>query len=79
MKCCLVKTIIHSTLPAKNFNLIITLALIGLLVFSCAPPVKHYVKVNQSLIQQDYASAIAELQKNKREYKERNAALYYRF
>jgi hypothetical protein len=65
------------TITAKSFNLILALALVGLLVFSCAPPFKHYVKVNQSLIQQDYASAIAELQRNKGAYKERNAALYY--
>jgi len=72
-----VKTLINSTIPAKSLNLIIALALGGLLVFSCAPPTKHYVKVNQSLMQQDYDSAIAELQKNKGEYKERNAALFY--
>jgi hypothetical protein len=33
--------------------------------------------VNQSLVQQDYPAAIAELQKNKAAYKENNAALYY--
>lgn len=66
-----------STTTAKKLNFILALALIGLLVFSCAPPVKHYVKLNQSLVQQDYPSAIAELKKNKAEYKERNAALYY--
>lgn len=77
MKHYAVKTLKKPTITAKNFYLILALALIGLLVFSCAPPIKHYVKINQSLIQQDYASAIAELQKNKGEYKERNAALYY--
>jgi hypothetical protein len=77
MKHYAVKTLNNSTITSKNVNLIIALALIGLLVFSCAPPIKHYVKVNQSLMQQDYDSAIAELQKNKGEYKERNAALFY--
>ena len=72
-----VKTLNISAIAAKYLHTIFALALMGLLVFSCAPPVKHYVKVNQSLIQQDYESALAELQKNKEEYKERNAALYY--
>jgi hypothetical protein len=56
---------------------LLALILCGLPVFSCAPPVKHYVKVNQCLVQQDYTTALLELQKNKAEYKERNAALYY--
>ena len=72
-----VKTLKLSTITIKNLYLFLALTLIGLLAFSCAAPVKHYVKVNQSLIQQDYASALTELQKNKGAYKEKNAALYY--
>ncbi len=71
------KTQKQTCMTLRNLNLLLVLALSGLLFFSCAPPVKHYVKVNQCLVQQDYATAIAELQKNKADYKENNAALYY--
>jgi hypothetical protein len=70
-------TLKHLRITVKTLNLVLALALCGLLIFSCAPPVKHYVKLNQCLIQQDYGTAITELKKNKPDYKERNAALYY--
>ncbi len=61
----------------ENYKITLLLPLLGLLIFSCAPPVKHYVVLDQCLLQQDYNRALVELKKNKEDYKESNAALYY--
>jgi hypothetical protein len=61
----------------SNCKIFLLLPLIALLIFSCAPPIEHYVKVDQSLFQQDYHAALNEIKQNKKVYKERNAALYY--
>lgn len=66
-----------SASPSLHCRIFLLLPLIGLLVFACAPPVKHYVKVDQCLLQQDYNAALTEIKNNKKDYKERNAALYY--
>ena len=44
---------------------------------SCAASIKHYPHINQCLLKQDYDSACKLVQKNKKEYPKRNAALYY--
>ncbi len=52
--------------------------LLGLfLFFSCAPGIKHYPRINQYLLSQDYDSAYKLVKKNKGTYAERNAVLYY--
>ena len=47
------------------------------LFFSCAPSIKHYPRINQYLLSQDYDSAYKLIKKNKGTYAERNAVLYY--
>lgn len=47
------------------------------LFFSCAPGIKHYPRINQYLLSQDYDSAYKLVKKNKGTYAERNAVLYY--
>lgn len=51
---------------------------LGIFLFcSCAASVKHYPSINQCLLKQDYDAANKLVQKNKKEYPKRNAALYY--
>ena len=47
------------------------------LLCSCAASVKHYPHINQCLLNEDYDSACKLVQKSKKEYPKRNAALYY--
>ena len=47
------------------------------LLFSCAPSVKQYPKINQLLLTQDYDSACKLVKESKKTYAKRNAALYY--
>ena len=47
------------------------------LFFSCAPSIKHYPRINQYLLTQDYDSAYKLVKKNKGTYAQRNAVLYY--
>ena len=47
------------------------------LLFSCAPSVKQYPKINQLLLCQDYDSACKLVKESKKTYAQRNAALYY--
>ncbi len=47
------------------------------LLFSCAPSVKQYPKINQLLLTQDYDSACKLVKESKKTYAQRNAALYY--
>jgi hypothetical protein len=47
------------------------------LLFSCAPSVKHYPKINQLLLCEDYDSAYKLVKESKKTYAQRNAALYY--
>ena len=52
--------------------------LLGIFVFfSCAPSIKHYPRINQYLLTQDYDSAYKLVKKKKGTYAERNAVLYY--
>ena len=52
--------------------------LLGLfLFFSCAPSIKHYPRINQYLLSQDYDSAYKLVQEKKKTYAKRNAVLYY--
>jgi len=44
---------------------------------SCAPGIKHYPKINQYLLQQDFDSALSLLKKNRESYAGRNALLYH--
>ena len=61
----------------RRFSLFFLLIIPGFLALSCAPTTTHYAKVNQGLLQQDYDSALKIIEKNKENYAERNAALYY--
>ena len=47
------------------------------LLFSCAPSVKQYPKINQLLLTQDYDSACKLVKESKKTYAKRNAALYH--
>jgi hypothetical protein len=47
------------------------------LFFSCAPSIKHYPRLNQYLLTQDYDSAYKLVKKNRETYADRNAVLYY--
>jgi len=47
------------------------------LFFSCAPSIKHYPRIDQYLLTQDYDSAYKLVEKSKETYAERNAVLYY--
>jgi len=47
------------------------------LSFSCAPSIKHYPRIDQYLLTQDYDSAYKLVEKSKETYAERNAVLYY--
>jgi len=58
-------------------TLLSSLALIGLLVSSCAPPFRHYAQVNECLLKEDYNSALTPIKKNRKAYTKPNAALYY--
>jgi hypothetical protein len=52
--------------------------LLGLFLFcSCAPSIKHYPRINQRLIRQDYDSAYELVRESKKAYAKRNAVLYY--
>jgi hypothetical protein len=44
---------------------------------SCAPSIKHYPRINQCLLSQDYDSAYKLVKESKKAYAQRNAALYY--
>jgi hypothetical protein len=44
---------------------------------SCAPSIKHYPRINQCLLSQDYDSAYKLVKANKKAYAKRNAVLYY--
>ena len=46
-------------------------------LFSCAPSIKHYPLINQHLLKQDYGSARKLVEKNKKAYPKRNAAIYH--
>lgn len=62
---------------SKRFATLFFFLLSGLYLFSCAPPITHYAKVNQGLLQQDYDAALKLIEENKEQYAKRNAALYY--
>lgn len=53
------------------------LVLSTFLFCSCAASIKHYPHINQCLLKEDYDSACKLVQKSKKEYPKRNAALYY--
>lgn len=51
---------------------------LGIFLFcSCAASIKHYPHINQYLLKEDYDSACKLVQKSRKEYPKRNAALYY--
>ena len=62
---------------SKQYVRLLILLVLGLFVFSCAPSVKHYVKINQCLQRGDYDSSLKLIEKNKEAYSECDAALYY--
>ena len=61
----------------KRFTLICLLLPLGLLVFSCAPKVKHYTQLNQWLLNEDYDSALGLMRQSRSAYAKQDAALYY--
>lgn len=61
----------------KRSALLSSLPLLGLLVFSCAHPIRHYARLDQCLLQEDYNSALTLIKKNRKAYARPNAALYY--
>jgi hypothetical protein len=61
----------------RRFTLLSLLAVLGLLVFTCGPRIKHYVQLNQYFLNQDYDSALRLIKQNRKAYPMRNAALYH--
>jgi len=66
--------------PKIRQNIIIVLCpllLSGVLLFSCAPSLKHYAKVDEFLLNQEFDSAWHLARKNTKTFDKLNAVIYY--